>query len=110
MLDKYNIDELWVDVVLPGSSNVTEEADISNEDYIEMVADESRYYYEPEKREEGTKRKLSARTLKVVIDTSCLEIGKIKANGSHYCEECYKKTGVKNGFPILENLEKLDIK
>lgn len=107
MLDKYDVKELWVDVVLPGSSNVTEEADITNEEYIEMVADESRYYYEPEKREEGSKRKLNAKNLKIVIDTSCLEIGNIKANGSHYCEECYKKAGIKNGFPILDNLEEL---
>ncbi len=94
MLKTNDIDETYVDIILPGSNNVFEEADISNEEYIEIISDETKYYYEP------IKGQLKTKHIKIVLNKSCSNVGEIEYKNSIYCKECYEKIGSKYGFPL----------
>ena len=76
-----------VDVCIKGNTGgLAEEADITNEDYIRIVSDSSKYYYNPVSRTD-----LRAKDLKVVLRKYCPEEAVVHARGLLYCEACYKK-------------------
>lgn len=76
-------EEIIVKVLFPGGCK--EEADISENEYISLLSDDSRYYY---KHERGY---LKARDLRLLLRKYCKNDGIIEINGTKYCEECYKK-------------------
>jgi hypothetical protein len=67
------------------SGGCIEEADISNDDYITLNSDNSRFYYSPKR---GQNR---AKDLKVILREYCQHISVIYHGETKYCEECYKK-------------------
>ncbi len=94
-LDKLNNHNVNLDVIIKGTvGELTEEADISNNEYIEVLADEEKYYYKPEK---GQKK---VRDLTVILREYCQHNAVIEARGENYCEECYRK---------LKNVPKISV-
>ena len=95
IMDKYEINkEDNVDIFLPGGS--VEEGDIKNEDYIELVSDGKKYYYQPEKKQLNTKN------LKIILPAYCIKkpyMFRIDTK-TYYCEDCYEKIG-KNDYPHI---------
>jgi hypothetical protein len=76
------------------SGGLIEDADITCSEYIELLSDNCRYYYNPRKGQNKVK------DLKVILkrycDNNCIvSVGDIK-----YCENCYKK---------LKNVPKLSV-
>lgn len=87
-----------VEVYMPGGS--TEEADISNPDYITLLADNTRYYYSKIK---NTRR---AETLKILLMKYCNNPAVVDIDGKKYCEHCYRTSCPKNS-PKLSVLKKI---
>lgn len=76
-------DDDIVDVRFAGGS--MEKADISNSDFILLISDNSRFFYNAKK---GQKR---ASGLKIELVNYCQNDAVVKFNNVCYCEECYKK-------------------
>jgi hypothetical protein len=76
-------EETTVKVLFPGGC--TEEADISENEYISLLSDDSKYYY---KHERGY---LKAKDLKLLLRKYCKNNGIIDINNIKYCEECHNK-------------------
>lgn len=92
----------YVQVYLNGGS--IEDADISNEDYIMLVSDDSQFYYKP------VKGAYKANSLKVILNDYCKHSAIINYNDSNYCEECYKKLkGVPKVSLIKNNISENNI-
>lgn len=76
-------DENNVDVYLSGGC--IEEADISNTEYILLVSDNSRFYYNHKRGQHKSK------DLKIILKEYCKNQSVISTREIKYCEECYKK-------------------
>lgn len=71
-----------VQVYLAGGS--VEEAELSNNDFITLISDNSRFYYLPKR---GQNR---AKDLKIILKEYCQCNSVVYYAGCKYCEECYK--------------------
>lgn len=80
-----------VDVKITGGS--IEEANISNEDYILLLSDDTKYFY-------NQTSKNKALDLRIKLRKYCDKKSLIRYNDVNYCEECYKQ---------LKNVLKLSI-
>lgn len=86
-LDKMNNKSYNLDVIIQGTvGELTEEADISNEEYIQVLSDDVKYYYNPD-----SKTKKHAKNLTIVLKHFCPNDADVYARGEYYCQECYKK-------------------
>lgn len=75
-------EETIVNICFPGGC--TEEADISNDEYILLLSDDSKYYYKYERGD------LKAKDLRLLLKKYCKNNGKINIDGVIYCKDCYK--------------------
>jgi hypothetical protein len=84
VMDQYNI---YDDIVIAhtDSNNIDEEADITNEHYINILTDDTKYFYEKIKNEKNVCE------LKLVLTHFCNNKAVVNYMGVDYCEECYKK-------------------
>lgn len=94
-------DDDCVDVYMAGGS--IEEAYIGNENYIELVSDNSRYYYNYHKGQYKSK------DLKIILKEYCPDDAVICARGTNYCEKCYKKVKNVPKFFVVKNNFKLPL-
>jgi hypothetical protein len=83
IMSSFNNEDDIVQVYLAGGS--TEEADISNMDFITLSSDGSKFFYNPKK---GQNR---AKDLKVILRQYCQNSGVIGFNSTKFCRECYEK-------------------
>jgi len=92
VMEKLNILEKFIDVLPRGINDILlmEEASYNDDDFIEIMSDSTRYYYESMRGKEKTKN------LRVIFTKHCLDPGIIKINNTIYCESCYNKN---NKFP-----------
>jgi hypothetical protein len=72
----------YVTVIVNGGQ---EEADISNTDYILLMSDDARFYYNPKIRQN------KAKNLKVILRSCCKDLGIINFDNKTMCKECYEK-------------------
>lgn len=82
VMNSLNNEDDTVQVYLAGG--LTEEADISNEYYISLNSDNSRFYYNPKRGQRKSE------DLKIMLRKYCQNNSIIKYDGICYCEECYK--------------------
>lgn len=94
VMSMLGISERFIQVKTP-CNDMEEEADISNQDYIEMTMDNSRYYYA------NIKGELKARDLRLLFKEYCDEKAKVNVRGTVFCSKCYTKEGIKKPFPAL---------
>jgi len=66
---------------------ILEEADISDEEYIELASDSCKFYYSDTKK----KNQHSVKELKVKIIKYCYNNCEVNYKGLRYCEDCFKK-------------------
>lgn len=90
-------EETIVKVLFPGGC--VEEADISEDDYILLLSDDSKFYYNYKRGD------FKAKDLKLLLRKYCKNESVIEIGNTKYCEECYMK--IKN-FPKLELFSKDD--
>lgn len=88
VLKEFKYDDTIVEVKTKGG--ISEEADVSEHEYIMLMSDDTRYYYQ---REDGSFPKKCNRTkdLKVVLKKICTNESVIKYNNMNLCESCFKK-------------------
>ena len=72
-----------VDVYIKGG--YPEEADISNKEYVLLLADNTKYYYTAKRGQ------TKAKDLRVMLRYFCSNDSVIMIKDVKYCEECYKK-------------------
>lgn len=78
-----------VSISLVGGSKCVEDADISNDEYIVLVSDGTKYMYNPSKGEKKVK------DIRLHLRKYCQNVSGVEYTGNKYCEDCYKKlTGV----------------
>lgn len=90
VVEKFDLNNKTVEVLLQGG--YTEECKIHDE-YIELLSDLSKFYYETKK---GT---LSAKKLKIKIIKKCGNIGIVCCNETNYCIDCYKTNFKSASYP-----------
>ncbi len=73
----------YVDACVKGEC--IEEADISNSDFILMLSDDVKFYYESIRGER------KAKDLRIIIRKCCPEKAKVKHKNKNYCTTCYNK-------------------
>ncbi len=92
----YDDDEEQIEVTTKDTTgNLTEEANISDKQFIKVLSDDTEYYYDS-----NDKTKKKVQSLKVVLKKFCQNDAVVNARGGKYCEECYKK---------LSNVPKLSV-
>jgi hypothetical protein len=81
-----------VDVYFQGG--YVEEGCIENELYVELTSDNTKYYYQAERKQ------LRAKTLKIMVKEYCVRdpIVYFKDTDTYYCLECYTKFGKKDNY------------
>jgi hypothetical protein len=84
-----------VDVYLAGGS--IEEGDISDPDYIMLLSDNTKFYYQKSKD-----TKYTTKSLKVIIRKFCKNKAVVTNDNIKYCEDCHKKI---SGAPKLTCLK-----
>jgi hypothetical protein len=89
-LKQADIEDDIVEVSISGAKNTKIDANISNDDYIELVDDGSKYYYKP------TKGQLKAKDLKVYYFKFCSNIATTKYMYGICCKDCYHTIKSKN--------------
>jgi len=91
-----------IDVVVSNKSDITEEGLIEEDDYIELTADNAKYYYDSK----IVKGKHKSKELKILFTKYCDNRPIIKLEGSNsYCKDCYKEIGLtKKFYPNLNVL------
>lgn len=94
------------DVNVYTTGGMAEDGDISHQDYIKILSDETCYYYEPARAtSRDEKSQLNANKLRVEIIESCDNVGIINVRSTLYCKQCYIKESKKNGHPTIETIE-----
>jgi hypothetical protein len=83
IMKSMNNEDDIVDVYLAGG--VIEEANLSNPEYIELVSDSAKFYYNPQK---GQKK---ADKLKIILVEYCQNQSIVSFDNVEYCETCFKK-------------------
>jgi hypothetical protein len=86
-----------VEVFMTGG--FVEEADISEQYYITLLSDNSKYYYNAKKGD------YKAKDLKVILRRYCSNDPIITARGANYCEGCYKKLKNVPKYSVIKNSE-----
>jgi hypothetical protein len=82
-MQKQNNEDDIVEVMFAGGA--IEEADITNREYISLVADDERFYYNPDR---GDRK---AKELRIIAKDYCKNESCVIYNDTRYCEDCYKK-------------------
>lgn len=79
--------KLYDDIVIAhtDTNNIDEEADITNENYITILTDDTKYFYDKIKNEKHVSE------LKLVLTHFCNNKPVVCYMGNNYCEDCYKK-------------------
>lgn len=83
IMGKNNNEDTIVEVIFPGGA--VEEADISDPDYIFLLSDNTRFYYN------GPKGERKSKELKIISRDHCKNESCVIFNDTRYCEECYRK-------------------
>lgn len=76
-------DDDIVEVSIDGARHTVLSADISNDDYIEMCAGDTKYYYKP------TKGQLKAKDLKIHYVEFCKNLASITYEEFNCCKSCF---------------------
>ena len=95
-------DTYIVDVCVKGNSSIyMEEANIENNDYIELCIDNVKYYYEK------TKGNKHVSELKILLKKFCKNNSVIESRGVKYCEDCYKKIKNVPKYQVVKTLKNI---
>ena len=73
-----------------------EDADITHDDYIELILDGTKLYYEPEKGQ------AKAKSIRLIFVQFCDNPALISFKDEKYCKDCYKKVSKKLGYPCIK--------
>lgn len=85
-----------VDILCEGGVVIT--GDISNEDYIEINGDQSKFYYK------SIRGQGKVKDIKVILVDFCKREPIISVNEETYCKDCYITLAKKRGYPTLKTL------
>lgn len=96
MMKNLGLDEVNINVYIIGSATSIEEAYYETDEYIELAVDSTKYYYVPKRGQ------LNAKNLKVILESSCLNMPIVKVQGNPYCKECYNKNAIRYNYPIID--------
>lgn len=97
VMKQLNTSGTTVDVMIKNSVGLVEEADISDDQYICLLSDDSKYYYHDEKA------RLKAKQLRVLLTKFCDNPAVVRCkDDEQYCETCYKRL---DHVPILQSLK-----
>lgn len=101
MMSKLKIREKYIDVYIKNNTmtyDTLEEADFSNEDYLELTSDKTKFYYN------NQRGKSKAKDLRVYFRKYCHNDAFVCVNGVYYCLDCYHDHFEKKLFPTVDTL------